>query len=129
MIMKMNGPYSIPIFLVSYLRPSLLPQSYSCTYIPESIALFNCQCNIFWPYVETTAVFDCMMGIQNMDSWKKRNRCSYVFLSIFMFYHSRFRFRNLKGANSCIFSWCIIFSSLLICSWHNSQPACIVIVQ
>ena len=51
MIMKMNGPYSIPIFLVSYLRPSLLPQSYSCTYIPESITLFNCQCNIFWPYV------------------------------------------------------------------------------
>ena len=35
-----------------------------------------------------------------------------------MFWHSRFSFRNLKDANSCMFSWCITTSSLLICSWH-----------
>ena len=62
---------SFLIFTFSDLRPSLLPQNYSCTY------LLNCQCNDFWPCVaiiiaaflkktaaiETTVVSDCMMVI------------------------------------------------------------------
>ena len=51
---------------------------------------------------------------------KKKNRSSYVFLLIFMFCYSRFRFRNLKDANSCMFAWCITTRSLLICSWHDT---------
>ena len=35
---------------------------------------------------------------------KEKNRCSYVFRPIFMFWHSRFSLRNLKDANSSIFS-------------------------
>ena len=35
------------IFSFSYLRPSLLPQNY----IPESINLLNCQCNVFRPCI------------------------------------------------------------------------------
>ena len=38
------------------------------------------------------------------DLMKEKNRCLYVFLPIFMFWHSRFSFRNLKDANSCMFS-------------------------
>ena len=58
------------IFSFSVLRPSLLPQNYSCTY------LLNCQSNDFRPYVaiiaaflkktaaiETTVVSDGMMVI------------------------------------------------------------------
>ena len=52
---------------------------------------------------------------------KKKIKCPYVLLPVFMFWHSRFSFRNLKDANSCMFSWCITTSSLLICSWHDNQ--------
>ena len=96
-------------------------------YIPESITFRNCQCNVFWLYVaiiiaaaiETTVVSDCMLLIWNIVSWKKKSRFSYVFPLIFMFCYSRFRFRNLKDDNSCMFSWCITTRSLLICSWHD----------
>ena len=50
---------------------------------------------------------------------KEKNGSSYVFLPIFMPCQSRFRFRNLRDANSCMFSWCIATRSLLICSWHD----------
>ena len=101
-------------------------------HIPESVTLLNCQCNVFWPCVASIIAAaikkDCSYrnncGIRLHDgdlehsSWKKKNRSSYVFLPIFMFCHSIFRFRNLKDAYSCMFSWCITTSSLLICSWH-----------
>ena len=45
-------------------------------------------------------------------SLMKKNRSSYVFLPIFMFCYSKFIFRNLKDANSCMFSWYITTSSL-----------------
>ena len=120
------------IFSFSYLRPSLLPQKLQL-YIPESITLLNCQCNVFWPCVAIIIAAaikkDCSYrnncGIRLHDGdlehslMKEKNRSSYVFLPIFMFCHSRFRFRNLKDANSCMFSWCITTSSLLICSWHD----------
>ena len=48
---------------------------------------------------------------------EKKNRCSYVLLPIFVFSYSRFSLRNLKDANSYMFSWCITTNSLLICSW------------
>ena len=50
---------------------------------------------------------------------KEKNRCLHVLLPIYMFWYSRFSFRNLKDANSCMFSWCITTSRLLICSWHD----------
>ena len=33
----------------------------------------------------------------------KKKKNSYVLVPIFMFWHSRFNFRNLKDANSCMF--------------------------
>ena len=120
------------IFPFSYLRPSLLPQNYSCTY-----QRVNCQCNVFWQCVAIiiAGFFTKYCSYRNKlwypivwwwfrtVSWKKNNRCSYVFLPIFMFWHSRFSFRNLKDANLCMFSWHITTSSLLICSclaWYDS---------
>ena len=50
---------------------------------------------------------------------KKKNRCSYVLLPIFMFGHPKFSFRNLKDANWYMFLWCIISSIQSICSWHD----------
>ena len=99
----------------------------------QSITLLNCQCNVFWPCVAIiiTAVIknDCSYrnncGIQLHDGdleqslLKEKERSSYVFLPIFMFCHSRFRFRNLKDANLSMFSWRITTSSLLICFWHD----------
>ena len=35
---------------------------------------------------------------------KEKNRSSYDFLLFFVYCYSRFRFRNLKDANSCMFS-------------------------
>ena len=64
-----------------------------------------------------------MMLIRNIVSWKKKYRCSFDFLLIFIFWHSRFSFRNLKDANSCMFSWFITTSSLLICSWYYATSS------
>ena len=103
-------------------------------YIPESILLLNCQCHVFWPYLAIiiAAFFkkDCSyrnncIRLHNTDlehslMKEKKNRCLYVLLPIFMIWHSRFSFRNLKDANSCMFSWCITTNSLLICSWHDA---------
>ena len=50
---------------------------------------------------------------------KKNIWCSCVLFPIFMFWYSRFSFRNLKDVNSCMFSWCITNSSLTIFSWHD----------
>ena len=47
---------------------------------------------------------------------KEKKRSSYVFLPIFMFCHSKFRFRD---DNLYMFSWCFTNSNLLICSWHD----------
>ena len=102
-------------------------------YIPESITFFNCQCHDFWLRVaiiiDVPIKKDCTnrenCGIQLLDGdlehslMKEKNRFSYVFLPIFMFCHSRLRFRNLTYANSCMFLSCITASSLLICSWHE----------
>ena len=43
---------------------------------------------------------------------EKENRFSYIFLPIFTVCDSRFRFRNLKDANSCMF--CIYFYIFLV---------------
>ena len=120
----------IPFLIFSF---SSLLTSKLQFYIPESITFLNCQCNVFWPYVAIIIAAaikkDCSYrnncGIQlhdgdlEHDLMKEKNRCLYVFLPIFMFWHSRFSFRNLKDANSCLFSWCITTSSLLIHSWHD----------
>ena len=57
--------------------------------------------------IQTTVVFDCMVPVP----YKLKDRCSYVLLPIFMFWYSRFSFRNLKDANLCMFPWCITTSS------------------
>ena len=118
------------IFSFSYLRLSLLPQNYSCTY--QSITFLNSHCNVSWPCVAITIAAaikkDCSYrsncgirlhaGDLEHSLMKEKNRSSYVFLLIFMLRYSRFRFRSLKDANPCMFSWCITTRSLLICSLH-----------
>ena len=50
---------------------------------------------------------NCGIRLHGADlehSLMKKNRCSYVFLPNFMFWHFRFIFRNLKDVNSCMFS-------------------------
>ena len=103
-------------------------------YIPDSITFLNCQCNVFWPYVAiiiaATIKKDCSYrnscgirlhagDLEHSLMREKKNRPLYVFLLIFMFYYTRFRSRNLKDANSCMFSWCITTRSLLICFWYD----------
>ena len=69
--------------------------------------------------IETNVVSDAWWWFRTWSHERKKNRCSYVLFPIFMFCHSRFSFSNLKDANSCMFSWCITTTSLLICSWHD----------
>ena len=103
-------------------------------YILESITLLNYQCNVFRPHISyyNSCFFlkkDCNnrnnCGIRLHDAdlecslMKEKKRCPYVLDLIFMFWHFRFSFRNLKDANSCTFSWCITTSSLLICFWSD----------
>ena len=132
MIMEMNGPYSISNLSIVLFKTEFVASKLQL-YIPESTTLLNCQCNVFWrcvAIIKAAAIKkDCSYrnncGIRLHDgdlehsSWKKKNRSSYVFLPIFMFCHSRFRFRNLKDANLCMFSWCITTSSKLIYPWHD----------
>ena len=120
------------IFSFSYLRTSLLPQNNSCTYQRVSLYL-NVSVVFFWPCVAiiiaATIKEDCSYrnncGIRLHDGdlehslMKEKNRSSYVFLPIFTFCNSKFRFRNLKDANSCMFSWYITTSSLLIFSKYD----------
>ena len=106
-------------------------------YIPESVALLNCQCNAFWPYVAiiiaATIKKDCSYrnncGIRLYagdlgHSLMKENKIGLYmfFFLIFMFCYSRFRFRNRNDDNSCMFSWCITTQSPLIRSWHFELP-------
>ena len=65
------------IFSFSYLRPSLLPQNYRCTYQRVKVVMFFDR-----PYVaittaaflkknaaiETAVVYDCLMVVQNIVS-------------------------------------------------------------
>ena len=118
MIMQVNGS----CFIFNFIK------------ITESITFLNCQWNVFWPYVAimiTAAIKkecsyrnNCGIRLHASDlehslTKEKKNRSSYIFLLIFMFCFSRFRFSNLKDTNSCMFSWCITTRSLLICSWHD----------
>ena len=50
MIVQMNGPYSISIFFILLFKIEFIASKLQF-YIPESIALLNCQCNAFWPCV------------------------------------------------------------------------------
>ena len=93
--------------------------------------MLSCCNAIFWPCIAiTTAVFfkkDCCYR-DNCGIWlhhgdlehclikKKKNRCLYVLLPIYMFWYSRFSFRNLKNANSCMSSWCITTRRLFLCT-------------
>ena len=106
-------------------------------YIPEIITLLNCQCNIFeqvyyynsW-FFKKDCSFKKKFGIWLHDlgrsHMKEKNGFLYVLLPIFMFCHSRLRFKNLKDTNSCAISWRITTSSLLICSWHDMILSLIV---
>ena len=111
----------IPFLIFSF---SSLLTSKLQLYIPESITFLNCQCNVFWPCVAiiiaAAITKDCSYR-NNCGFWlhagdlehcfmKEKSRSLYVFLLIFMFCYSRFRFRNLKDANSYMFSWC---------TWHD----------
>ena len=101
--------------------------------MPESITLLNCQCNVFWPCVSTVTAGavktdcryrnNCGFRLHDVDLehsvMKEKSRSSYVFVPIFTFCRSRFRFRNLKDVHSCMFLLCFTTSSLLICSWHD----------
>ena len=130
--MQINGPYSISIFSILLFKTWFMASKLQL-YITESITLLNCQCNVFWPCVAIIIAAaikkDCSYrnncgirlhaGDLEHSLMKEKNRSSYVFLLIFMFCYSRFRFRNLKDANSCMFSWCITTRSLLICFWHD----------
>ena len=61
MVAQMNGPYSISYFFILLFKTSFTASKLQL-YIPESISLLNCQCNVFWPWVATIiAVFrkDC----------------------------------------------------------------------
>ena len=101
--------------------------------MPESITFLNCQYNVSWPCVAiiiaAAITKDCSYrnncgfrlhaGDLEHSLMKEKNRSSYVFFLIFMFCYSRFRFRSLKDANLCMFSWCITSSSLLIFSCHD----------
>ena len=103
------------IFSFSYLRPSFVSKLQ--LYIPESITLHNCQCNVFGPCVtliiaeaigkDSSHKSNCGTRLHDGDLehslMKEKNRSSYVFLPIFMFRHSRFIFRNIKDANLCMF--------------------------
>ena len=129
MIVQINGPYSISTFFI------LFQDLVYCLKITVvHTTLLNCQCNVFWPCIAIIIVAffkkDCSyrnnfvirlhdVNLEHSLMNKSKNRCSYVFLHIFMFRHSRFSLRNLEDANSCMFSWCITTSSLLICSWHD----------
>ena len=74
--------------------------------------------------IETTAVSDGMLlGDLEHSLIKEKKIGLHVFLLIFMFCYSRFRFSNLKDAYSCMFSWCITTSSLSICPWHDMAPS------
>ena len=126
----MNGPYSTSNFFILLFKTEFIASKLQL-YIPESITLLNCQCNFFWPSVTITGAIkkDCIYGNNcgvplhygdlEHSLMIEEDRSSYVFLPICMFCHSRFRFRNLKDANSGMFSWCITTSSLLICSRHE----------
>ena len=128
----MNGPYFISYFCILLFKTHFIA-SKSQLYIPESITLLNCQCNVFWRCVAIIIAAaikkDCIYrnncnirshdGVLGHSLTKAKNKSSYVFLPIFMFCPSRFRSWNLKDANSCLFSWCITTSIVLNCSWHD----------
>ena len=116
MIMQVNGSCSISNLLIFLLKTQFIASKLQL-YIPESITFLNCQCNVFRPYVAIIIAAaikkDCSYrnncdirlhaGHLEHSLIKEKKRSSYVFLPIFMSCHSRFRFRNLKKANSCMF--------------------------
>ena len=77
-----------------------------------------CQCNLFRPYVAITIAAaikkdcryrnncDIRLHADDLEHslMKEENRSSYGFLLIFMFCYCKFKFRNLKDVNSCMFS-------------------------
>ena len=106
----------IPFLIFSF---SSLLTSKLQVYIPESITFLNCQCNVFRPYVAIIIAAAIKKGcsyrsncgiqlhagdLEHSLMKEKKNMSSYVFPLIFMFCYSRFRIRNLKDANSCMFS-------------------------
>ena len=104
------------IFSFSYLRPSLLPQNYSCTYQRLQLYLIV-SVMFFLPCVAIVIAAilknDCSYR-SNRGTWLHDDELEHslmkgkkidIFLPIFMFWHSRFSFRNLEDANSCMFLW------------------------
>ena len=58
-------------------------------------------------------------NLENSLMKERKNIRSYVLLPIFMFWYSRFSFRNLKDANSCMFlavEQCMINDFQAVCT-------------
>ena len=76
MIVQINGPFSTSNFVILLFKAQFMASKLQL-YIPESITLLYCQCNVFGPgiaitiaafkkktaAIETTVVSDCMMVI------------------------------------------------------------------
>ena len=131
--MQVNGSYSVSNFFIILFKTLIYSLKITVVHTGEYNLEYNCQCNVFWSCVaiiiaagitkdwsyRNNCGFWLHVGDLEHSLMKEKNRSSYVFLLIFMFCYSRFRFRSLKDANSCMFSWCITTRSLLICSWHD----------
>ena len=54
-------------------------------------------------------------GIRFIGCWSRivsrKTKVNMFLCSVYMFWYSRFRFRNLKDANFVVFSWCTITSA------------------
>ena len=50
--------------------------------------------------IETTSI---RLHDADLENSLMKEKCSYVLLPVFMFWYSRFNFRNLKNANPCVF--------------------------
>ena len=130
MVAQMNGPYSISNFFILFFKTYFIASKLLLN-TPESITLLNCQCFLTMYSYYNSCFFEkdciyknnCVIRLHDADLehslMKEKNRCSYVLLPIFMFWHSRFSYGNLKDANCCMFSWCITTSILSVCSWYD----------
>ena len=126
----MNDSYSNSTFSIFLFETQFIVSNYR-KYTTQGITLFNCQCNVFWSsiaiiiaafYRRTVASSDIRFALQDAhleDSLRKKKKsCIHVLFSLFyIFWYFRFSFSNLKDHNSFMFLWCIVTSSLTVCSW------------
>ena len=114
MIMQINGPYSISNFFIFLFKTWFIASKLQL-YIPESITFLNCQCNVLIAIIIAAAIKkdcsyknNCGNRLHAADLehslMKEKELGCHAFVLIFIFCYFRFRFRNLKYANSCMFS-------------------------